>query len=224
MSLTIGDTRSVARGHHLGMTSSRLITSVGAIVVLLGACALPPKSAGENDPTGDSAGTVGAGTDGPADSATSVGQPGVSTASDGSASSTGVPPSTATEGNPDLTCRDAIDCVVDCASELQQMDAAEPDLTCFLECEEGLTVEESLHLFELTECVSNKCIDIGVCDELEPTGTAGEPDMGSGTGSGSGGSGSSGGVSPSQCLDCILSNIFDEHPGGECQPYADACV
>ena len=47
--------------------------------------------------------------------------------------------------------------------------SAELDLTCFLTCEDGLTVAETLHLFRLTECVTNYCIDLGLCDILVPT-------------------------------------------------------
>lgn len=205
-----------------------MIMSMGAMAFLLGACALPPKSAGENDPEGGKGGATATGSGGPADSATSVGLPGVSVTSGGSLgdsmTSAGASSTAGGGSDPGITCRDALYCVVGCVAEFEATNAAEPDLTCILECEESLTVEESLHLFELTECVSTKCIELGVCEVLEPTGTVGEPSTGSGTGSGSGGSGSSGVVPPTQCLDCILANIFDEQPGGDCQSYADACV
>lgn len=142
-------------------------------------------------------------------------------------------------GKPDVTCRDAIDCVVGCAGELQQSKLPEPDLTCFLDCEEDLTVGEALHLFRLTECVTEKCITNGVCDFLvptDPTGSSsgGESSSSGGESSSSGGSSSTGGSSSDgepppptpqeECLTCILANMRDPEPGGVCQPLADACV
>lgn len=142
--------------------------------------------------------------------------------------------SSSSSGTPEVTCRDAIDCVVGCAGELQTSKLPEPDLTCFLECEEDLTVGEALHLFRLTECVTNKCVDQGVCDVLVPTDTTGSSSSGgSSSGSSSGSSdsssgsssGSTGGGGPDNpCLDCILANMLDPQPGGECQGFADSCV
>lgn len=184
------------------------------MMILLGACALPSKSAGDNEPsTSSDPGSPSGDTEDSADSATSY-QPPVGGTSMGSTPGTAGDPS-------GPTCRDAIDCVVGCAAELTQMDPPEqdPDLTCFLECEEGLTTDEALKLFQLTECVTDKCIDQGVCEALEAGSTTGEPDTGSSTG----GSGS-GGPSPSNpCLDCILANMFDMKVGGECQEFADLC-
>lgn len=150
----------------------------------------------------------------------------------GSTSTSGPPPSTSSSSSstsgessttaaPDVTCRDAIDCVVGCAAELQVSKLPEPDLTCFLECEEGLTVGEALHLFRLTECVTNKCIDQQVCDVLVPTETS--------TGTSSSGGDASTGTSTTgdpgnPCLDCILANMLDENPGGMCQELADMCI
>ena len=153
-----------------------------------------------------------------------------------SSSSTTAMGSTST-GTPDVTCRDAIDCVVGCAGELMASELPEPDLTCFLECEEDLTVAEALHLFRLTECVTNRCIDIGVCDILVPTettssssssssSTGGEStSTGESSSSSTGTSSTTDGGGPSNpCLDCILANMLDEQPGGECQGLADMCV
>lgn len=132
-----------------------------------------------------------------------------------------------------MTCRDAIDCVWGCAGELLASELPEPDLTCFLECEEGLTVPEALHLFRLTECVTNKCIDLGVCDILVPTETTSSSSSGGeSTSTGGESSSSSTGTSSSTgdngpdnpCLDCILANMRDEQPGGDCQGLADMCV
>lgn len=151
-----------------------------------------------------------------------------------SSSSTTAMGSTST-GTPDVTCRDAIDCVVVCASELMASELNEPDLTCFLECEENLSVAEALHLFRLTECVTNRCIDLGVCDILVPTettssssssSTGGESTSTGGSSSSSTGTSSTtGDDGPSNpCLDCILANMLDENPGGECQGLAVMCV
>ncbi len=158
----------------------------------------------------------------PLDLTTSTTGPGATTSGSSSSTSGG---STST-GEPDVTCRDAIDCVVGCAGELQQSMSPEPDLTCFLECEEGLTIGEALHLFRLTECVTNKCVDNGVCDILVPTETSTGSSSSDGGSSSSGGS-STGGSPPgpdNPCLDCILANMLDPQPGGDCQPVADMCI
>lgn len=141
--------------------------------------------------------------------------------------------SSSSSGTPDVTCRDAIDCVIGCAAELQASKLPETDLTCFLKCEPDLTVGEALHLFYLTECVTNKCIDQGACDVLVPTETSGSSsssDGGSSSSGGSsgttdtGGSSSEAGGPMNPCQDCILTNMLDKNPGGECQALADACV
>lgn len=130
--------------------------------------------------------------------------------------------SSSTTAAPEVTCRDAIDCVVGCAAELQTSKLPEPDLTCFLECEEGLTVPEALHLFRLTECVTNKCIEQDVCDVLVPTETSTGTSSSGGDSSSSGTS--TGGVPANPCLDCILANMLDPNPGGVCQELADLCI
>jgi len=87
---------------------------------------------------------------------------------------------------PDSTCQDAIECVIDCALELQTSMLPEPDLTCFLECEAGLNADEVLRLFRLSECVTNYCIDQGQCDVLLPdeTTSTGDESTSSSTGDG----------------------------------------
>lgn len=153
-------------------------------------------------------------------------------------SSTSTTAASTSTGTPEVTCRDAIDCVVGCAGELQMSNLPEPDLTCFLECEPGLTVGEVLHLFRLTECVTNKCIDQGVCDFLVPTetssgssssgdestSTGGSSSSGTGTGTGTGTSTTGPAQPDNPCLDCILANMLDTQLGGECQALADKCV
>lgn len=139
----------------------------------------------------------------------------------GTSTSTTELPDSSTTAEPEETCRDAIDCVVGCAAQLQTMPSTELDLTCFLQCEEGLTVGEVLHLFRLTECITNKCVEQGVCDILVPTETTGTTTTGDDPSSSSG---TTDGTRPNLCLECVLANILDEQLGGDCQPFADACV
>lgn len=145
-----------------------------------------------------------------------------------SSTSTSTSGSSSTTEAPDVTCRDAIDCVVGCAGQLQASMLPEPDLTCFLDCEEGLTVPEALHLFRLTECVTNVCIEAGECDVLVPTetSTGGSSSSSGGSSSGTDTGTSTGGpaVPPNPCLDCILAYMLDKNPGGMCQTLADECV
>lgn len=98
-------------------------------------------------------------------------------------------------GPGETTCRDAIDCLVMCQSAaIINMDP-EPDLSCFLECDMGLTTEEAYLLIELAECIGNKCADSGECGP-ESTNTA--------------------------CLICIAANGQDPQPPG-CIDEAAAC-
>ncbi|MCX4242232.1 hypothetical protein [Paraliomyxa miuraensis] len=145
-----------------------------------------------------------------------------SSSTTGPITTTGVDSSTtsaesSTTEAPDKTCRDAIECVVGCAGALQTSMLPEPDFTCFLECEEGLNTAEVLHLFRLTECVTNECIADGNCDFLVPTETTGDEP---------GGSSSSGtdGTRPPICLNCVLGGLLDDNPGGECGGFAAECI
>jgi hypothetical protein len=153
----------------------------------------------------------------PAAEATTTTGPSITTTSDGT-SSTG---SSSTTEAPEQTCRDAIECVVGCATELQAAMLPEPDLTCFLECEEGLTTEEVLHLFRLTECVTNQCMAQGRCDILVPMDTSTGESSSSGGDSSS--TGDTDGTRPPECLFCILGAMMDPQPPG-CQEFASACV
>ncbi len=145
----------------------------------------------------------------------------------------------------DATCRDAVDCVFDCAGELQQMvfnDVPEPELGCFLECEAGLSVDEVLTLLRLTECSANVCSDPAIfapnpppCDfDGMSTGTS---SSGSGGDSGTSGSSDSGGSSSTgappppplpadplidKCLECIIAFVQDE-TAPECAEFSMAC-
>jgi hypothetical protein len=103
---------------------------------------------------------------------------------------------TAEETGPaETTCRDAIQCLVMCqAEQLFNMDP-EPDLSCFLECDMGLTTEEAYLLIKLAECIGNKCADEGACG---PESTNND------------------------CLICIAANGQDPQPEG-CIEEAAAC-
>lgn len=138
-------------------------------------------------------------------------------------SSTSTSGSSSTTAEPEVTCRDAIACVFGCVTELQTSMLPEPDLTCFLECEPGLTSEEVLDLFRLTECVTNVCIElVPECDILVPSETS-TGTSSSGGESSSGTSGTTDAVPANPCLDCVVARLLDENPGGECQAFADAC-
>lgn len=103
---------------------------------------------------------------------------------------------TAEETGPfETTCRDAIDCLVMCQVDLFLNPEPEPDLSCFLECDMGLSTEEAYLLIKLAECIGNKCADEGACG---PDGT------------------------DNDCLMCIAANGQDPQPPG-CLEEAAAC-
>lgn len=67
--------------------------------------------------------------------------------------------------DPDSTCLDAVECILDCATELQNNPTQEEvDLSCFFDCEEGLNVDEALLLVELGACVFDHCTNEGFCE------------------------------------------------------------
>ena len=69
---------------------------------------------------------------------------------------------TAEETGPfETTCRDAIDCLVMCQVDLFLNPEPEPDLSCFLECDMGLSTEEAYKLIKLAECIGNMCCGRG---------------------------------------------------------------
>ena len=103
---------------------------------------------------------------------------------------------TAEETGPfETTCRDAIDCLVMCQSAAIFNNDPEPDLSCFLECDMGLSTEEAYLLIKLAECIGLKCADTGACGP-ESTDMA--------------------------CLVCIAANGQDPQPPG-CIDEAAAC-
>ena len=105
----------------LGLTPRRLVA-----LLALGACVGPVAGCFDSDEKAL-----------PAAPSTSTTGP-ISTTS----SSTSTSSSSSTTAEPEVTCRDAIDCVFTCLTQLQASMLPEPDLTCFLECEPGLTSEE----------------------------------------------------------------------------------
>jgi hypothetical protein len=79
----------------------------------------------------------------------------------------------------------------------------EPDLSCFLECDMGLTTEEAYLLIKLAECIGNKCA-------MDPDGDGPElPECGPDS-------------SDNDCLICIAANGNDPQPVG-CIEEAAAC-
>ena len=99
-------------------------------------------------------------------------------------------------GEPETTCRDAIECLVMCQAQALLNPEPEPDLSCFTECDMGLSTEEAYLLIKLAECIGQKCADEGACG---PDGT------------------------DNDCLTCIAANGQDPEPPG-CQEEAAACI
>lgn len=121
----------------------------------------------------------------------------------------------------DQTCRDAIDCIFECAAAIQaqiQLDPDfEPDLSCFLECEETLSIPEAKKLLLLGNCAAEQCELMGEC------GAAGSS---SGTGGSESGSTDDGPPPPEgpldPCIMCIFVLMLDEDFEG-CSEFALAC-
>ena len=103
---------------------------------------------------------------------------------------------TAEETGPgETTCRDAIECLVQCQSEaILNMDP-EPDLSCFVDCDKGLTIEEAYLLIKLAECIGIRCSELGECG---------------------------GEATDNECLFCIAAHGQDPQPPG-CIDEAAAC-
>jgi hypothetical protein len=113
---------------------------------------------------------------------------------------------TAEETGPaETTCRDAIDCLVICQTALIINPQPEPDLSCFLECDMGLSPEEAYLLIELAECIGNKCaMDPDAGGPMVPP-CGPEPE-----------------TNDEDCLVCIAGNGQDPQPVG-CIEEAAAC-
>lgn len=133
------------------------------------------------------------------------------------------------------TCRDAIDCVFMCAAIIQgQLSDPdyEPDLSCFLECEEQLSVDEVYLLLKLANCTALVCRDLGECAApSDSSSSSGSESSSSSDGSSSGSSSSSESSSSSgegdpplidPCLQCVFERMLDpESPG--CEEFAMQC-
>ncbi|MFV8748994.1 hypothetical protein ACNOYE_00425 [Nannocystaceae bacterium ST9] len=126
---------------------------------------------------------------------------------------------TASTETGDTTCRDAIDCLIDCQYELIGNMDPEPDLSCFLECDKGLTVEEALALLKLGECIAGQCLEIGECAGSQDTTDGTSSDSTDGTGSDSG---TDTGPTDTDCLLCIAAYAMDPEPPG-CMELAAEC-
>lgn len=116
--------------------------------------------------------------------------------------STGLP---ATTGVPDISCRDAVVCIQNCSFRLITDPGIEPDLGCFLECEEQLTVMEAYHLLRLANCAAEECEALESCMSSE-TGGADEN--------------SSDLIDP--CLVCVFTLMSDQQPD-VCQEFHELC-
>jgi hypothetical protein len=66
-------------------------------------------------------------------------------------------------GPAETTCRDAIECLVMCQAAALINPQPEPDLSCLIDCDMGLTTEEAYLLIKLAECIGKKCADEGKC-------------------------------------------------------------
>lgn len=106
-------------------------------------------------------------------------------------------------GPSELTCRDAIECLVICQSMLIFNPQPEPDMSCYHNCDQGLSAEESYKLILLGECIGIKCAmdPDGAGPMVAPCGPDG---------------------TNNDCLICIAANGQDLQPIG-CLEEAAAC-
>ena len=134
-----------------------------------------------------------------------TGGPDPTTTSDGSTSSTGGGEATTME--PEFTCRDAVVCIQQCAFDLAFNPGIEPDLGCLLDCvEENLTVRETYHLLQLSNCAADVCEQTNDCMS-EGAGSDTDTDSDGSTTEGDGGGGL---IDP--CLQCIFLEMSDPEP------------
>ncbi len=133
-----------------------------------------------------------------------TGDPDPTTGSQESSSSSGGLDSTT--GEPEFTCRDAVVCIQQCAFDLLINPSVEPDLGCLLRCvEENLTVRETYHLLQLSNCAADECEKTDKCMP-ESEGTDTDTDGSTGGGGGDGG----GVIDP--CLTCIFGEMSNPEP------------
>lgn len=133
-----------------------------------------------------------------------------------------------TTENPVNTCRDAVDCVIQCAFDLAIENPDEPDLSCLIDCiEETLTVGETVKLLELVNCTSQLCRDEMICVTPDET-TGGSSDSGTDSGSSTttaapGEAGEPPLISP--CIQCVFDKInMPAEDLGVCEELAMECV
>ncbi len=67
----------------------------------------------------------------------------------------------------DVTCEQALSCIVNCAIKLPANPPPEQDFSCFLPCVEGMSTEQWLALIDIGECVYNFCTDTAQCPDPE---------------------------------------------------------
>ncbi len=171
--------------------------------------------------------------------ATTTGTTGTTTTTTAETTTTGTT-TTSAETGPFDTCRDAIQCVFQCAgsiqAQLQQNPDFEPDLSCFIECAETLSVDEVYKLFNLINCTGQVCKDIGECVDSSTT-SSGESSSSSSTSGDTSSTSSSSSESSSSsssseggedgglidpCINCIFTRMLDpESPG--CEEFAMMC-
>ncbi|MEM7153258.1 MAG: hypothetical protein AAF799_10485 [Myxococcota bacterium] len=180
----------------------------GLAVLLLhaSACLLPAKSAGEDDRATTEGATTSpsaATSEGPGESDGSGSTPLGATSSIASTSDTD------TDGSP--SCAEALACMVAC---IETLEFPEPDLSCVLGCERGISQPEALELLQLLECASQACEDEGLCEG------SGETDSTDST------SGDPTSASPGEdavCRDCFLAGLTEDAFDGACAEFQTAC-
>jgi hypothetical protein len=108
-------------------------------------------------------------------------------------------------GPEEITCRDAMECLVSCLTDLMLDPEPDPDLSCFLECDEGLSQDEAYKLIQLAECIGNKCAmdPDGAGPMISPCEPEPEP-------------------KDNDCFLCTVANSQDPEPSG-CIEEATAC-
>ncbi|MBV1860974.1 MAG: hypothetical protein KUG77_21335 [Nannocystaceae bacterium] len=141
-----------------------------------------------------------------------TGEPDDTTTSEGSSSSGSLE---ATTMEPEFTCRDAVVCIQQCAFDLAFNPSIESDLGCLLDCvEENLTVRETYHLLQLSNCAADECEQTNDC---MPEGEGTDTDTGS---TGGGDDGGSGIIDP--CLQCIFLEMSNPEPT-TCVEFHELC-
>ena len=158
-----------------------------------------------------------------AQDATTTGVPATTTTTDPS-TSTGEPPASSS-GDADVTCRDLIACVGNCAFMIDPNDP-EPDLSCLVECTEHPNTDERevYDLLRLIECLNNVCVEMMECDPVDMSTTSSGSDTGASTSSSTSSSEEEGGVGVlTPCLACIFVMI-SEADAAVCQEFHAECV